>query len=438
MKGERDTEGQGSGKRRQGPHRVLVLVGTRPEAIKMAPVVEALRRPGDEDLDVRVLLTGQHAELVDQTLEVFDLSPHWELGIMKEGQTLYDVADGCLRGVARVLGEWDPDLVLVQGDTATVFFSALASFFENAAVGHVEAGLRSGERRSPFPEELFRRLTAQTADLHFAPTDGARTNLLAEGVPSHRIWVTGNTVVDALLKISRSTGRARDPRVRSLLESPDPFVLVTAHRRESFGPPLEAVFRSLAELADTEGIRILFPVHPNPRVRDTAYGILEQCPGVTLTEPLSYHDLIRAMEGAAVILTDSGGIQEEAPTFGVPVLVLREVTERPEGIRAGVAELVGTDPDRILEACRRTLSRRQSAEAGAEERTNPYGDGRAGERIAAIVRDWLRTPAGTPEESNAPGEGVGGAGMERSSSDAEPGSNSPERRGTRTESSGGS
>ncbi|GMV04369.1 MAG: UDP-N-acetyl glucosamine 2-epimerase [Gemmatimonadota bacterium] len=360
-------------------HRVLVVIGTRPEAIKMAPVVEALRAlPG---IECRVCLTGQHTTLVDQVLEAFSLDPDDDLGIMREGQTLYDVVHGALDGLRDVVRSFRPDALLVQGDTATVFVGSLVAFFERVKVGHVEAGLRSHDKWAPFPEEIFRRMADVLSDWYFAPTPLARDQLLAEGVPAEKIHVTGNTVVDALLAV---TGRERpvaDATLARVLAGERRLVLLTAHRRESFGEPLREVFGAVRRLADAvEDVEVVYPVHPNPNVREPAAELLSGHPRVHLVAPLDYLDLVTALKHAALVLTDSGGIQEEAPTFGVPVLVLREVTERPEGIDAGVAELVGTDGGLILE---RALAR--LAGGAVEPPPNPYGDGKAGARIADIV-----------------------------------------------------
>jgi UDP-N-acetylglucosamine 2-epimerase (non-hydrolysing) len=372
------------------------VVGTRPEAIKMAPVVHALREH-DPEIETRVVFTGQHTELVDSVLDVLELAPDYDLGIMREGQTLYDVVHAALHGLRDVVREADPDLILVQGDTATVFVAALVGFFEGVGVGHVEAGLRSGNKRSPFPEEVLRRLTDVIADLYFAPTANARDLLLAEGTPAHDVYVTGNTVVDALRQVSALERPVENPALREVLSDPTRrLVLLTAHRRESFGAPLRAIFGAVRALAEEVGdIEIVYPVHPNPNVLEPARELLGDHPRIRLVEPLSYVDLVAALRSASLVLTDSGGIQEEAPTFGVPVLVLREVTERPEGLRARVAELVGTDPDRILERACEALGRREPS-APAE---NPYGDGSAAARIADIIvarltgrarktRDW--------------------------------------------------
>jgi UDP-N-acetylglucosamine 2-epimerase (non-hydrolysing) len=363
-----------------GTPRVLVVAGTRPEGIKLAPVLHALRARGAE-VDARFALTGQHTDLLDQVLQVFGLEPDWDLGIMKEGQDLYDVAHGCLDGLRRVVGEWRPDIMLVQGDTASVFFGALTGFFERIRVGHVEAGLRSGDKWRPYPEELLRRMTGVVADLHFAPTAGARQHLLRENIDGQSVHVTGNTVVDALQRITAVPHEPADAALRAALAEGRRLVLVTAHRRESFGAPLREAFAALREVADRfEDVLLLYPVHPNPNVRGPAQELLGDHPRIRLTQPLDYLDLLHALKHAALAITDSGGIQEEAPSFGTPVLVLRDVTERPEAVAAGVARLVGTDRTLIVDAAAEVLTRRSR-----HGLPNPYGDGRAGERIADIV-----------------------------------------------------
>jgi UDP-N-acetylglucosamine 2-epimerase len=354
----------------------------------MAPVVEALRARKDGP-DLRLCLTGQHTDLVDQALSIFDLTPDYSLGIMREGQSLYDVSHGCLDGIRDVVTELRPHMVLVQGDTASVFLGSLVSFFEKVPVGHVEAGLRSHEKWAPFPEEMFRRLTDALADVHFAPTRAAGQSLLREGVPGGRIHVTGNTVVDALVSIAREVKAPGDSTLRACLEGTRRLVLLTAHRRESFGEPMRELFGAVRELADRHAdVEVVYPVHPNPNVQEPADAILSGHDRIHLISPLSYPDLVIALRGATLVLTDSGGIQEEAPTFGTPVLVLREVTERPEGIQAGVARLVGTSRDRILAEAGLLLSDETARRSmtGAE---NPYGDGRAGTRIADIVVSTL-------------------------------------------------
>jgi UDP-N-acetylglucosamine 2-epimerase (non-hydrolysing) len=363
------------------PPRVLVVVGTRPEGIKLAPVLEALRARGGE-VDVQLALTGQHTDLLDQVLRAFDLAVDHDLAIMKEGQDLYDVASGCLTGLRVLLGRVRPAMVLVQGDTASVFFGALVGFFERVRVGHVEAGLRSGDKWRPYPEEMLRRMTGVLADFHFAPTPGARDHLLAEGVSGGAIHVTGNTVVDALQRIASVPHEPANADLRAAVATGHRLVLVTAHRRESFGAPLREAFTALHRIADDhDDVMLLYPVHPNPNVRGPAEAVLSGHPRITLTQPLDYLDLLWALRHAALAITDSGGIQEEAPSFGTPVVVLREVTERPEGIAAGAARLVGTDAARIVAAAGSVLAGGAAWRSGG----NPYGDGRAGERIADIV-----------------------------------------------------
>jgi len=368
--------------------RILVVVGTRPEAIKMAPVLSGLGRR-EEVLETRLALTGQHTDMVDQVLDAFRLTPDFDLEVMREGQDLYDLAHACLDGLRDVAREYRPHLLLVQGDTATAFYATLVAFFEGVAVGHVEAGLRSENKWAPYPEEMFRRLADVLSDHYFAPTPLARRNLLREGVPEARIHVTGNTVVDALLATARLGRDPGNSRLRALVEDGRTLVLLTAHRRESFGAPLREVFRAVRELVDrVPEVDVLYPVHPNPNVQGPARELLSGHPRIHLTDPLNYLDLVLALEHATLVLTDSGGIQEEAPTFGAPVLVLREVTERPEGVDAGVARLVGTDSGRIL-AEAEGLLRAEILDGEDSRPRNPYGDGRAGERIADIVASAL-------------------------------------------------
>jgi len=378
--------------------RVLVVIGTRPEAIKMAPVAEALRSRADL-VESAVALTGQHTDMVDQALEAFSIIPDFDLDIMKSGQTLYDVGRGCMEGLRDMIREFAPAMMLVQGDTASVFFGSLVGFFERIQVGHVEAGLRSRNRWAPYPEELFRQMTDTLAGLHFAPTALARQNLLDEGISEASIHVTGNTVVDALLRLAHREAEIKDRVLAELLAGGGSLVLLTAHRRESFGEPLYRVFRAVRGIADRcPDAQVIYPVHPNPRVLEPARRILGGRPRVHLTDPLDYGDLVAVLGRANLVLTDSGGIQEEAPAFGVHTLVLREVTERPEGVRAGAATLVGTDADRILaEATAHLSGGRAACPAG-----NPYGDGRAGERIADILLAELTGASRRLEDWSAP------------------------------------
>ena len=368
-----------------GTPRILSVVGTRPEAIKMAPVVRALGRKGG--CTHRLALTGQHTDMVGQVLAVFGLEADYDLELMKPGQSLYDIGHACMDGLRGVAADFRPDVTIVQGDTATVFFAGLVTFFQQGRLAHVEAGLRSRRKWSPFPEEMLRRMTDTISDFCFAPTPAAAANLAAEGVEPERIFVTGNTVVDALLEVRERPPAVEDARVARLLDalaptSPRRLVLLTAHRRESFGTPLEGVFRAVAEIAERfPDVEIVYPVHPNPRVLGPARRILGARPRIHLVDPLSYGDLLAVLRRASLVLTDSGGIQEEAPTFEVHTLVLREVTERPEAVEARAATLVGTDPGRIVAEAARRLA---GGDGGPPVR-NPYGDGRAGERIADVL-----------------------------------------------------
>lgn len=384
---------------------VVVVVGTRPEVIKMAPVIRALGR-SQGPTRVRLLSTGQHTDLTHGALRTFGLEVDQSLDIMQEGQSLYDVGARCMFGLRDAIRRWRPRMLLVQGDTATVFFSTLASYFEAVAVGHVEAGLRSGDLRSPFPEEGFRRMTGALTELHFAPTPGARANLLREGIAEERIHVTGNTVVDALLDVVERVQKPADPTLAGLLEASTPFALLTAHRRESFGEPIRRIFQAVLRLVEEEpDLHVLYPVHPNPNVTGPATELLSGHARIHLTGPLAYEDVALALRAARLILTDSGGIQEEAPTFGTPLLVLREVTERPEGLRAGVAELVGTDPGRIVGLARSALAEPNSARE-RRRGANPYGDGKAAIRIARAVEAFVAQDArrgGSEVRRPAPG-----------------------------------
>ncbi|MEM7417391.1 MAG: UDP-N-acetylglucosamine 2-epimerase (non-hydrolyzing), partial [Gemmatimonadota bacterium] len=345
------------------------------------------------DVETRICFTGQHASLVDQVMTAFSMERHYELALMKEGQSVYDVVQGGLFGVPEVIRDFRPDVVLVQGDTATVFAAALAGFFEGVKVGHVEAGLRSGDLRAPFPEEGLRRMTDAVSSFHFAPTRRAAERLTAEGVPASAISLTGNTVVDALQRVSELNRPFTSGTLREMVVNQRRLVLLTAHRRESFGEPLRDLFGAVRTLADErEDISVVYPVHPNPEVRVPAWELLAGHPRVHLVDPLDYFDLVGALRAAELVMTDSGGIQEEAPTFGSHVLVLRSVTERPEGIDAGVAELVGTDPGLILERAHAALDDRPDHSG-----INPYGDGHAGRRIADILVSHL---TGRPRETD--------------------------------------
>lgn len=367
--------------------KVLTIFGTRPEAIKMAPVLRTLS--SSANFESLVCVTGQHRGMLDQVLDVFGIQPDFDLDIMKPDQDLTHVTCGILEGARSVMREVKPDRVLVQGDTTTTFAGALAAFYQRIPVAHVEAGLRTKNRFSPWPEEINRRLTSTIADLHFPPTQSARENLLREGVASETIEVTGNTVIDALLQIVQII--EQDPALRARLDSKFDFVdgrkkllLVTGHRRESFGKGLEDICHALAELARRSDLEIVYPVHLNPRVREPVMRILGNLANVFLIEPLDYLAFVHLMAKSYMILTDSGGIQEEAPALGKPVLVMRDTTERPEAIEAGAAQLVGTDPSTIVTAANVLLDQPQKYHrmSGAK---NPFGDGTAARRIAAAI-----------------------------------------------------
>jgi len=365
---------------------VLIIFGTRPEAIKLAPVVTALRAHG---VPVKVCVTAQHRQMLDQVLPIFGIIPDEDLDLMQADQDLFDVTSGALTALRRVLAGERPRLVMVQGDTTTTFTAALAAFYLHIPVAHVEAGLRTYNKAHPFPEEINRRLTSSLADWHFAPTQWSRDNLLCEGVPPLHVFITGNTGIDALLTVVRriddgSIKPAQPPAVEAALAQ-SRLILVTGHRRESFGAGFERICEALANIvAAHPDVVIVYPVHLNPNVQEPVYRILGNQPRLILLPPLEYVPFVALMRRAELILTDSGGVQEEAPSLGKPVLVMRETTERPEGIEAGVSRLVGTDVRRITDAVDVLLTDR-NAYAAMASAVNPYGDGRAAERIASLV-----------------------------------------------------
>jgi UDP-N-acetylglucosamine 2-epimerase (non-hydrolysing) len=374
--------------------RVLTVLGTRPEAVKMAPVIRALARtPG---VEARLCVTAQHRQMLDQVLGLFEIAPDYDLDIMRENQSLAELSMRIFQDLEPVLREFQPDWVLVQGDTTTVAITALMSYYLGIRVGHVEAGLRTHDKWQPFPEEINRRVAGVTADLHFAPTEWARQNLLKEGIPSEIILVTGNPVIDALHVVS---DQPVPQEITALLEKlgveagqraseqgAKRLILVTAHRRENFGQPLEDICFALQDLAGRGDVEIVYPVHPNPNVREPVQRLLGNVPHVTLLPPQDYLPLVHLMKNSTLILTDSGGIQEEAPVFGIPVLVLRNVTERPEGVEAGVLKLVGTNRGLIVRQASRLLDN-ASDYAAMTRAVNPFGDGHAAPRIVeALVK----------------------------------------------------
>lgn len=366
--------------------RVLSVFGTRPEAVKMAPVVHALQKtPGVEAL---VCVTAQHRQMLDQVLDLFHIQPDVDLDLMRENQSLAELSAAIFTHLDPILAQMKPDWVLVQGDTTTVAITALLAYYRRIKVGHVEAGLRTHDKWQPFPEEINRRVAGIIADLHFAPTPWTRQNLLREGVPDSAIVVTGNPVIDALHYVARQPTPAEVTQLLThlgIVENPSRrLILVTAHRRENFGRPLEHICQALKELAARGDVEILYPVHLNPNVREPVYRLLQGIAHITLLPPLDYLPLIHLMKHATLILTDSGGIQEEAPAFGVPVLVLRQVTERPEGVEAGTLKLVGTESEIIVREANRLLDDPQ-AYATMAKASNPFGDGQAARRIVQAL-----------------------------------------------------
>lgn len=363
--------------------RILIVFGTRPEAIKMAPVVKALQQ--DPRFQCKVCVTAQHRDMLDQVLSLFAIRPDYDLDIMRQNQGLTGITCAILNGMESILAEFKPHRVLVHGDTSTTFAATLAAYYQKVAVGHVEAGLRTGNLYSPWPEEANRKLTGALADLHFAPTNTARENLLKENVVASCIVVTGNTVIDSLYQVREKLGQ--DARLAgqlaaqfSFLEADKKLILVTGHRRESFGAGFEQICQALKKLSTRADVQIVYPVHLNPHVREPVNRLLAGIANIHLIEPLDYLPFVYLMNQADLILTDSGGVQEEAPSLGKPVLVMRDTTERPEAVTAGTVKLVGADEQRIINHVNQLLDSREAYEAMSFAH-NPYGDGKASQRI---------------------------------------------------------
>lgn len=373
--------------------KVLSIFGTRPEAIKMAPLVKALNEA--DGIDAKVCVTAQHREMLDQVLDLFEIVPEYDLNIMKPGQSLYDVTTNILLGLKPILEEFKPDLVLVHGDTSTTLSASLAAFYQQIPVGHVEAGLRTGNLSSPWPEEGNRKLTGAITKLHFSPTQTSQQNLLNEAVSADDIVITGNTVIDALLQVVDkvktdsaliSTLKAKFPE----LDETKKLILVTGHRRESFGGGFERICEALVEIATAHpDTQILYPMHLNPNVREPVNRILKNVDNVHLIEPQDYLPFVYLMNQAHIIVTDSGGVQEEAPSLGKPVLVMRDTTERPEAVEAGTVKLVGTDKARIVNEVNNLLTNAQEYQSMSRAH-NPYGDGKACERIVAKIKQHFK------------------------------------------------
>ena len=366
--------------------KIMLVFGTRPEAIKMAPLVKAIEK--DNELECVVAVTAQHREMLDQVLELFKITPQYDLNLMKANQTLSDITSGVLKGIEKVVLKEKPDMVLVHGDTSTTFAGALAAFYAQVPVGHVEAGLRSGNIYSPFPEEMNRRLTGVLSSVDFAPTMTAKSNLLREGVDEGKIFVTGNTVIDALLSIVDDNYQLESDLADFLAKNKQ-TVLITAHRRENQGQPMVHIFQAVRRLhEELPEVGFVFPVHKNPRVRALAHEALDGLERVKMIEPLDYEPFANLMNQVDLIMTDSGGLQEEAPALGKPVLVLRENTERPEAVEAGTVALVGTDNEKIFTTAKTLLTDQKAYEA-MEKAVNPYGDGKACQRIIQAIKYYF-------------------------------------------------
>ncbi len=361
--------------------KVMLVFGTRPEAIKMCPLVKELKKR--KNFEVIVCVTGQHREMLNGVLKTFDVIPQYDLSVMKDGQTLFDVTTNILNGIQSILAKERPHIVLVHGDTTTTFSAALAAFYMKIPVGHVEAGLRTYNKNSPYPEEFNRQAVSALADYHFAPTENAKENLLREGKKAETVFVTGNTAIDAL----KTTVCDRFSHIEWEWAKNSRLLLLTAHRRENIGKPMRQMFRAVKRiLSEFPEVKILYPIHKNPQVRDIADEILSDCPNLHITEPLDVPDFHNIMARSYLILTDSGGIQEEAPALGKPVLVMRDTTERPEGVAAGTLRLVGTSEREIYENCKLLLEE-EAVYRRMSETANPYGDGLACVRIADILEE---------------------------------------------------
>lgn len=366
------------------PLKIMTVFGTRPEAIKMAPVVlELTKYPGL--ITPIVTVTAQHREMLDQVLGLFSITPEYDLDIMAKGQTLFDITARAMHGLDAVMDKEKPDMVLVHGDTTTTFAGALTAYYHHIAVGHVEAGLRTGNKYSPFPEEMNRKLTSSLADFHFAPTNQARQNLLQENVSQEQVFVTGNTVIDALKSTVKENYVFADPMLSEINYQQSRVVLITTHRRENLGEPMRHVYQALRDIVNTfPDVVVVFPVHKNPKVREVVEAELGNLDRIHLIDPLEYEPFANLLARSYLILTDSGGIQEEAPSLGKPVLVLRDTTERPEAIAAGTVKLIGTEKQRVFAETKNLLENRQAYDnmAGA---CNPYGDGQASRRIVQTL-----------------------------------------------------
>lgn len=367
--------------------KIMTVFGTRPEGIKMAPIVKELEKR--ENIESVICITAQHRQMLDQVLNLFHIKPDYDLNIFKPGQSLTEITMNALSGLEKVIEEAKPDLLLVQGDTTTVFSGALAAFYQKVKIGHVEAGLRSGNLYSPYPEEANRKLTGIVTNFHFAPTKESRENLLKEGYPDEKIFITGNTVIDALQYAIKEDYKFELPLLNELDYENKKIILLTSHRRENIGKPMENIFSAIKDIVNKyDDVEVVFPIHLNPKVREIAYNVFEDNPKVHIIEPLDYEPFTNLMAKSYMVVTDSGGLQEEAPSLGKPVLVIREETERPEGIEAGTAKLVGTHYDNIFREADILISNSQEYKKMANA-VNPYGDGKAAERIVDVIVENL-------------------------------------------------
>lgn len=377
--------------------KVMSIFGTRPEAIKMAPLVKVLEK--DERFESIVCVTAQNREMLDSVMEIFDIKPQYDLNIMNHGQTIIDISNKVLKGVSDVLDQCKPDIVLVHGDTSTTLNSALAAFYNKVPVGHVEAGLRSYDNYSPFPEEMNRKLTGSIAELHFSPTENNKKNLLKEGISEEKIFITGNTVIDALKSVIKEDYIFESNSLNNIDFNNRKVILLTTHRRENWGEPMENIFRSIIDLLNAnEDIEVVFPMHRNPKIRKLASKyFIEYLDRVHLIDPLEYVDFTNLMNKVYLIMTDSGGIQEEAPALGKPVIVLRTETERPEAVEAGTVKLVGVVKEVIVTEANRLIRDKESYELMSKS-INPYGDGLASQRIVGLIENYFNKTSNSIDE----------------------------------------
>ncbi len=368
--------------------KVMTIFGTRPEAIKMAPVIKKLNE--NPEIEHRACVTAQHRDMLDQVLNIFGIKPDYDLDIFSPGQSLSEITTRSLMGLEDVIKDFKPDLILVQGDTSTVFSGALAAFYNGVKIGHIEAGLRSGNLYSPFPEEANRMLTGILSNMHFAPTEASRQNLLKENYPDENIFITGNTSIDALLDITKKDFEFEDETINSVDFENNKTILLTSHRRENLGEPMENIFSAVRDIVEKyENTEVIFPVHLNPKVREIANRILGNNDRIHMIEPLDYLPFANLQKKVDLIITDSGGVQEEAPTLGKPILVIREETERPEGVEAGTAKLVGTDYDNVFKNLEILLTDNEEYKRMSNA-VNPYGDGTAADKIVDAIINRMK------------------------------------------------